>query len=188
MNVTEKSKMFWESFVKSGTIDNVDKFCDVIIPKEEEGAFYLDAAKMILRSILILCKYRKETSYDSFLKYLSMSQENLKALFDETPNCEVGSKMLADKKTGENVMAVLESIVHQMIKESKLGMHKRTIFNMQSDYRRKSNDGKHCGNCHYSNRLIPTWCRGLRVSTNYVCDFYISPAEFEGTKRKKKKV
>jgi hypothetical protein len=126
-NPVDKRMVKWSLFKELETIIDIQSFCNALVSTEGNDPFWPESAKNLLSAILTLCKYRRETNYDCFWGYINTPNEELKALFDKTPDCESGSKALAEGKMAASVQAVLATSVQALQYLSTTGLDRYEI-------------------------------------------------------------
>jgi type IV secretory pathway TraG/TraD family ATPase VirD4 len=109
-NPVDKRMVRWSLFKELETLFDIQSFCDALV-EEGKDPFWSDSSRNLLKSTLILCKYRNQTNYDVLWEYMNTPFEKLKEMFDVTPGCETGSKALSEGKIAASVQAVLATSV-----------------------------------------------------------------------------
>lgn len=110
-NPLDSRMVRWSLFKELKTAVDIISFCDALVSKDGNDPFWPAAAENVLKSILTLCIYRNETTYDKLWEYINTNNEELCKMFEETVGCESGTKALSEGKMAASVMAVLSTSV-----------------------------------------------------------------------------
>ena len=100
----------WSIFNEIKSPVDIDAFCASLIPESaSHDNFWPISSRQLLGSIITYSLHKGQTSYEELWKLVNLGNEELLPLFQSTPGCEEGVKLLTEAKTANNILAVLSN-------------------------------------------------------------------------------